>query len=161
MWRAVCVHSLSDRVSYWEHSRGLGSSSQVRGWVWPCGGADVPCCVGEGEGPDIIPLGRRICMVRGLQGNGGGPERRNHKKKMSENILNTSNVQYHSVGFCNFTKHCLLCSPSLHLLYHKYSKKSHFEILQFKIAFLFKRILKYNLFLWCQSWIYMILHKSF
>ncbi len=68
-------------------------------------------------------------------------------KKMSENILNTSNVQHHLVGFCNFTKHCLLCSPRLHLLHQKYSKKSHFEILQYKIAFMFKCILKYNFFI--------------
>lgn len=52
-------HSLSERVSYWEQSRGLGSSSQA--WCCPPG---VPCGSGTAGAAVTTPLGSR--MVSGL-----------------------------------------------------------------------------------------------
>lgn len=53
-------------------SRGLGASSQAR----PCPGTRpgpwTPGWAGEGDGADIVPLGKRI--TRGLHGKGVGVE---------------------------------------------------------------------------------------
>lgn len=53
------LHSLSERVSYWEQSRGLGSSSHA--WCWLPG---VPCGRGAVGAAVTTPLGSR--MVSGL-----------------------------------------------------------------------------------------------
>ncbi len=53
-------------------------------------------------------------------------------------------------------------TPRLHLFDQKYSKNNTFvlQLLQFKICFLFECILKCNLFLWLQSWIFSIHYSS-
>lgn len=60
------VHSLSDSVSYWEQSRGLGSSSQA--WCWL---VEFPCGMDAGGGAVTTPVGSLI--VSGLYGNGVEP----------------------------------------------------------------------------------------
>lgn len=59
-------HSLSDRVSYWEQSSGLGSSSRAL-----CGVPELLCGMDEEVGAATRPVGSRI--VSGLYGNGVDP----------------------------------------------------------------------------------------
>lgn len=77
-------HSLSDRVSYWDMSRGLGSSSQDRPCPGPKPGPWDPGWPEEVEGADTVPLGKRI--ISGLHGKGVGvePARRHNCQSVSK-----------------------------------------------------------------------------